>query len=188
MIDPGTNTEGEDVEDYCRRRWGGSGWTHSLKLEGKKDGAKFDNWKWWPHTLKAHQLVQYCCSNNNNNNKSGEEEKIIISSDKVNQLLFEAEYENGQNLSDVNVLLEIGKTLGIKDENDLAMYLALDKGKEQVQKDIAIGRQRYQISGVPHFIISSSDDDDDDQDRQSFSGAQKPKTFLSIFEALLAEE
>mmetsp|Transcript_6215 Transcript_6215/g.9554 ORF Transcript_6215/g.9554 Transcript_6215/m.9554 type:complete len:174 (-) Transcript_6215:280-801(-) len=173
MIDPGTNVQGEDMEAYCRRRWGGAGWTHSLKIEGKKDGAKFENWKWWPHTLKAHQLVQYCSEEEGNN----------IPSDKVNRLLFEAEYENGQNLSDVNVLVEIGKALGIQDEKDLALYLALDKGEEQVKRDIALGRQRYQISGVPHFIISSGD-----QDRQSFSGAQKPKAFLSIFEALAEEE
>ena len=43
IIDPGTNVDGETVESYCKRRWGGSGWTKSLKVEGRKDGANFAN-------------------------------------------------------------------------------------------------------------------------------------------------
>ena len=73
MIDPGTNINGETVEAYCRRRWGGAGWTHHLISEGKQDGAKFSDWQWWPHTLKAHQLVEYCSKNK------------ICSTDRVNQ-------------------------------------------------------------------------------------------------------
>ena len=102
MIDPGTNPKGETVEAYCHRRWDGSGWTQSMISDGKKDGANFGNWKWWPHTLKAHQLVQYCANQN-------------ISTDKVNQLLFQAEYENGENISNVDTLVAIGTDSGVKE-------------------------------------------------------------------------
>ena len=47
MIDPATNKDGETVEAYCRRRWGGSGWTRSMISSGKKDGATFSNWEWY---------------------------------------------------------------------------------------------------------------------------------------------
>lgn len=167
MIDPGTNPNGEAVEDYCIRRWGGSGWTRSLKTSGARDGAVFADWKWWPHTLKAHQLVQYC-------------ESKGISTDKANQRLFHAEYEKGQNLSDVSALVSIGKDLGVEDESDLSSYLLEDKGKIDVMTTIKTGRQRYKISGVPFFVVGS----DKTSRPYGFSGAQEAGTFLELFNEL----
>jgi predicted DsbA family dithiol-disulfide isomerase len=174
MIDPGTNVKGERVDAYCRRRWGGAGWTNHLKSEGQQDGANFMNWQWWPHTLKAHQLVQYCASKSNNNNS------ISISTDKVNKLLFRAEYEEGENISNVNTLVEIGKKLGVEAPEDLASYLSNDEGEIKVKEDIAIGRQRYKIKGVPFFIIET----ESSPRPHAFSGAQKSETFLDLFEEL----
>ena len=42
MIDPGTKAEGEEFEAYNIRRWGSSGWTHSLKRSGRQVGANFN--------------------------------------------------------------------------------------------------------------------------------------------------
>jgi hypothetical protein len=44
---------GEEYMAYNQRRWGGDGWTHSLRRSGKADGANFSDWKWWPNTLKV---------------------------------------------------------------------------------------------------------------------------------------
>lgn len=55
FIDPSTKAEGEDYKAYCRRRWGGDGWTNSLP--GKREGSKFQNWKVWPNTLLAVRLL-----------------------------------------------------------------------------------------------------------------------------------
>mmetsp|Transcript_108795 Transcript_108795/g.162727 ORF Transcript_108795/g.162727 Transcript_108795/m.162727 type:complete len:171 (-) Transcript_108795:22-534(-) len=170
MIDPGTNPKGETVEAYCRRRWGGAGWTKSLISEGKKDGAKFEDWKWWPHTLKAHQLIQYCASQG-------------ISTDKVNQLLFRTEYENGENISQVGTLVAIGQEAGVADTEELTSYLEKDKGEAKVKEEIAVGRQRYRISGVPFFVIGS----DSTARPYGFSGAQKSETFVELFEELSDE-
>jgi predicted DsbA family dithiol-disulfide isomerase len=166
MIDPGTNPNGESVEDYCRRRWGGSGWTRSLKTSGARDGAKFANWKYWPHTLKAHQLVQYC-------------ESKGISTDKVNQLLFQREYEEGENISNVPTLVSIGKDLGM-DEQDLSTYLSENRGEAEVKEAINSGRRRYNISGVPFFVVGS----DKTSRPYGFSGAQEPNTLLELFNEL----
>lgn len=57
QIDPGTATQGEEFETYCRRRWGSSGWTNHLRQQGKKDGALFADWKWWPNTLKVSSVT-----------------------------------------------------------------------------------------------------------------------------------
>ena len=186
QIDPGTAQMGETVGDYCRRRWGGSGWTNHLKSEGRKDGANFGDWKWWPNTSKAHQLIQFCESNG------------ISSTDRVNALLFQAEYEKGENISLVDVLVRIGQEAS--DENvgnanainadELRRYLTKDEGKAQVQRDIAFGREKYGISGVPYFIVSAEDGTPNLTKRRpyGFSGAQSSETFVELFEELAAED
>lgn len=168
MIDPGTALRGETVEDYCRRRWGGSGWTHSLKSSGKKDGALFADWKYWPNTLKAHQLIHFCSKNS------------ICSTDEANKHLFEAEYEKGQNISSEECLVAIGKNLGANEE-DLQKYLSQDQGADEVKKDINSGRRKYGISGVPYFIVGDSKESNKPY---GFSGAQEPDTFVELFENL----
>mmetsp|Transcript_3290 Transcript_3290/g.5685 ORF Transcript_3290/g.5685 Transcript_3290/m.5685 type:complete len:181 (+) Transcript_3290:150-692(+) len=176
MIDPGTAPSGETVSDYCRRRWGGAGWTNHLKSEGRKDGARFSDWKWWPNTSKAHQLVNYVDKNN------------ICSTDRVNALLFEAEYERGENISLVDVLVEVGQRAGVENVEDLRAYLTNDDGNSEVQREIMQGRRRYQISGVPFFIVSGPPKSDGSISRPyGFSGAQASDTFVEVFEELAAD-
>lgn len=194
QIDPGTAQMGEPLEDYCSRRWGGAGWTNRLKSEGRKDGADFSDWKWWPNTSKAHQLIQFCESNG------------ISSTDNVNALLFRAEYELGENISLVDVLVRIGQEandnngVGSTNDNimdDLRRYLTDDWGKARVEQDIAHGRRKYGISGVPHFIVSAEEESrgsngDKNRPRQrrpySFSGAQSPDTFVELFGEIEEQE
>ena len=197
QIDPATAPMGETLEDYCHRRWGGAGWTTRLKSEGRKDGARFSDWKWWPNTAKAHQLIQYCESNG------------ISSTDRVNALLFQAEYERGENISLVDVLVRVGQEAkdeisssssndndndnGDNNVDDLRRYLTKDEGKAQVERDIARGRQEYGISGVPYFIVSADEQVDSSKSSSSrrrqrrptgFSGAQASETFLELFEEI----
>lgn len=170
MIDPGTNPNGETVEAYCQRRWGGAGWTNRLKTEGKKDGAEFGNWQWWPHTSRAHQLVQYC------------DENDICSTDKVNQFLFRAQYENGENISDVTTLVQICKKLGLRaeKEDELTEYLAQEQGKTKMTQEIRNGSRQYGISGVPFFVVGK----ENSSRPYGFSGAQDSDTFVELFEEL----
>ncbi|KAL3929409.1 MAG: hypothetical protein SGBAC_012223 [Bacillariaceae sp.] len=172
MIDPNTDPKGETVDDYCKRRWGGAGWTTRLKQEGRKDGAQFSDWKWWPHTSRAHQLILYCAENK------------ICSTDKVNQYLFQAEYENGENISDVETLVKIGKELGLPEdkESELQEYLAKEQGKAAMEEEIRTGRQRYSIKGVPFFVVGK--DDRGKSRPYGLSGAQAKETFLELFEEL----
>jgi len=180
QIDPQTSPLGETVEDYCHRRWGGAGWTNRLKSEGRKDGAQFGDWKWWPNTSKAHQLIQYCESNG------------ISSTDRVNALLFRAEYERGENISLVDVLVRVGQEANDEsgddnnnlDRDDLSKFLTRNEGKARMQQDIARGRQQYGISSVPFFIISADTDAGNQRRPRGFSGAQSSDTFLEVFEEI----
>lgn len=186
QIDPNVIKTGEPLEDYCRRRWGSSNWLNGLKAKGRQDGANFGNIQWVPNTGKAHQLIHYCNS------------KGISSTDRVNALLFDAEYERGENISLVDVLVRIGKDASEEDADganalnidELRGYLERDEGHTEVQQEISFGRRKYGIKGVPHFIISAEDDTSGRSSQQrpyGFSGAQAPETFVEIFEELSEE-
>ncbi|CAB9524147.1 DSBA-like thioredoxin domain [Seminavis robusta] len=173
MIDPGTKREGEEYLAYNRRRWGGDGWTHSMKREGRKIGANFDNWKWWPNTTKAHQLVSYFAQRGGDTSRS-------------NQALFEALYEEGKNLSLIDTLVEIAVEkldLPPSEREDLRAFLAQDKAANEVQHEIDQGRRKYRISGVPYFVIGKKNRGKGEKP-YGFSGAQPPETFLEIFQEL----
>jgi predicted DsbA family dithiol-disulfide isomerase len=176
MIDPGTNKEGEDYMAYNRRRWGSDGWTHSLRRDGRKVGANFANWLWWPNTAKAHQLVSYFAR------KQGQSD----STSRSNQALFEALYEEGQNLSCVDTLVQVAVEklgLAVSEQDDLRTFLTQDRAASDVQREIAEGRRKYRISGVPYFVIGKEPCENGERS-YGFSGAQPPQAFLDIFKEL----
>lgn len=172
IIDPSINTSGEEFEAYNRKRWGSSGWTNHLKSEGSKDGATFQNWKWWPNTMKSHCLVKFA------------KERYGVESSLSNSVLFKALYEEGKNISLTDVLVQIGKDdLGLP-ENELRDYLVNEEGISEVKDVIRNGQRKYRISGVPFFIIGKDGSNDPPF---GISGAQKSKTFVNIFEELSEE-
>lgn len=173
QIDPSTKEDGEPMEAYCRRRWGGSGWTHHLKSEGRKDGAKFNNWKWWPNTMKGHQLVHFASEN------------CGVDTNQANAVLFRAMYEEGKNIALVSTLVDIGvQELNVPNRDQLKHYLENDLGADDVSRQISSSQRRYSISGVPFFVISSKETR---QQPYGLSGAQSSSTFLNVFEQIVSQ-
>lgn len=177
QIAPHMEENGVPFAEYCQRRWGDPDpkWMNHLKSEGRKDGANFGNMKWVPNTSRAHQLVHFCAS------------KGISSTDRLNALLFRAQYEDGKNVALVDVLVDIGKEAASEDgatldAEELRKYLALNEGKQDVDQEISMGTRKYGIRGVPHFIVSAGGDSR--ARPYSFSGAQNADTFVDIFEEL----
>lgn len=174
QIDPGTKIDGEEFEAYNRRRWGSSGWTGRLKTMGRQNGAMFSDWKWWPNTLRCHQLVALAKNHG-------------VSTHDSNAAIFKAMYENGQNVSLSNVLAEIAVEdlkLPLSHE-DVKSYLDNNEGSSDIQRDIAEGRQKFDISGVPFFVIGRNDSS---RPPYGMSGAQDPSTLRRVFENLLSEQ
>jgi len=170
QIDPGTAETGEEMEAYCRRRWGGSGWTQDLRRKGTSDHANFGNWKWWPNTAWAHQWVRYGV------------ERHGCDSDRLNAVLFDALYEKGANLSLTDTLVELGRQEFLScDAEALRDYLQNNKGQVEVQREIALGRRKYKIRGVPYFVVGAVGSD---RPPYGFSGAQPSSTFAEIFRDL----
>ena len=180
IIDPNTKTDGEEFEAYNIRRWGSSGWTHGLKRSGRKVGANFQSWKTWPNTLRAHQLIAYIT-----NPERNVDDKPTTS--ECNAAIFNAMYECGENVSLVDTLVNIGTDrLGVaaNEVDDLRLHLENNVGAKYVMKDIQTGRKRYQIQGVPFFVIGAVDGKQSLGRPYGFSGAQDSSTFVDIFEEL----
>lgn len=201
VIDPKTKGEGEEYLAYNRRRWGSDGWTQHLRREGRQVGANFSNWKWWPNTFKAHQLVCFFEHRQkhqrernapDNVDRTGETDITSL----CNEAMFQALYEEGYNLSDVEILTEkvAGEKLGLSspaEKQALKNYLLEDVGAAQVQLDIQEGRQQYNIKGVPFFVIGVQHQKavgdtnlENGSTPYAFSGAQSIETFLEIFDEL----
>lgn len=174
IIDPNAALEGEEFEAYSRRRWGSSSWTNRLKQEGRKSGAAFQNWIWWSNTLRSHRLVRFA------------QERYGVETGKSNAAIFNALYEEGQNVSLLDTLVRIGTNdLNLPDANELRGYLESSEGEAEVKAEMERGRRMYQISGVPFFVIGK---EGGDGDPYGLSGAQKEETLLKVFEELSEEK
>jgi len=100
-------------------------------------------------------------------------------------------YECGENVSLVETLVEIGREkLGITDGEapDLRSHLENNVGAKDVMKEIQLGRRRYNIQGVPYFIVGAVVDGNVESsslgEPYGFSGAQDASAFVEIFEEL----
>eukprot|EP00438_Fugacium_kawagutii_P001115 Skav218106 [mRNA] locus=scaffold759:89338:89910:- [translate_table: standard] len=161
IIDPSTAAGGEEYLAYNKRRWGGDGWTYSLREQGRRVGAPFENWKWWPNTLKAHCLVHLA-------------QQKGIASATTKAMLFEALYEKGANLSSSKVLAELAQQLGLSKEEVLD-YLESRQGEQEVLELVRAGQDVVQ-GGVPFFIVRGAGRP------LGFSGAQPSAQLLQILE------
>ena len=99
MIDPQTAPDGEAYAEYNRRRWGGDGWTHSMKRMGRKEGAPYANWVTWPNTTHCSRLLLLA-----------EEHGM---GDAVIGRLYAACYEEGQNVSLRSTVARIAAEVGV---------------------------------------------------------------------------
>jgi predicted DsbA family dithiol-disulfide isomerase len=172
VIDPGTDPDGEDLEAYCARRWGGSGWTRHLRREGRKSGANFADWRWWPSTWKVHQFVEY----------GKEFHGDDTDAHRLKSVLFEALYESGYNPSSVEALVGIARSQGWDDIDRLRRYLEDDVGLGAVHADIQAGRRQYGVSSVPYFVVGI--EPKTESLPYGLSGAQPASAFVRIFHEL----
>ena len=109
------------------------------------------------------------------------------STSECNAAIFDAMYERGENVSIVDTLVKIGtECLGVSphEVDDLKNHLENNVGAKDVMKDIQTGRRRYQIQGVPFFVIGAVEGEESLGRPYGFSGAQDSSTFIDIFEEL----
>ena len=95
---------------------------------------------------------------------------------KLKEALFEAYFVNGENISDKQTLLEIAGNVGLDVEKS-EETLNQKKYASEVRDDINLA-QRYDIQGVPFFIINN---------KYALSGAQPVTAFAQALDKISAE-
>ncbi len=82
------------------------------------------------------------------------------STSECNAVIFDTMYKRGENVLLTEMLVRIStERLGVVDAEvpDLRTFLETNAGTKDVMREIQSGRRRYNIQGVPHFIVGAMD-------------------------------
>ena len=144
--------------DYIARKFGtrGKGNYERVAKVGETVGIPFafDKIEVQPNTLNAHRLLHYA--------------EQHARQEEVAEVLFNAYFIEGANLTDIDTLAGIAKKAGL-DGEAAKVYLASDTDRETVAGADAEARNAG-IGGVPYFIFNRA---------VGVSGAQDPETLLN---------
>ncbi|GAC1042130.1 DsbA family oxidoreductase [Rhizobium sp. No.120] len=156
-LNPDYPPEGVDQKKALEQKLGGAervAQGHKMLTElGREVGIKFDfdAIKIGPNTLDAHRLIHWSVT------ESREKQ------DKVVDALFKANFEEGRNVGDHAVLLDVAEEAGL-DRSVIATLLASDADRDLIIGEIDAA-QKIGVNGVPFFIFDQ---------QYAVSGAQTP--------------
>ena len=156
-LNPDYPPEGVDQKKSLEEKLGGAervAQAHKMLTDfGKEVGINFnfEAIKIGPNTLDAHRLIHWAMIE--------DREKA----DKVVNGLFKANFEEGRNVGDHAVLLDVAEKAGL-DRAVTASLLSSDADKDLVVEEIE-SAQKMGVNGVPFFIFDQ---------QYAVSGAQTP--------------
>ena len=163
-LNPDYPPEGVDQKSALEAKLGGADAVkrghEMLTGLGREVGIAFDfdAIRIGPNTLDAHRLIHWAMI-------EGRELQ-----DKVVDLLFKANFEEGKNVGDHAVLLDIAEQAGLQ-RAVIAPLLASEADKDTVIAEIAAA-QKMGVNGVPFFIVDQ---------QYAVSGAQTPDVLANAF-------
>lgn len=157
QLNPDLPAEGIPRVDYIARKFGtrGKGNYERVAKVGESVGIPFafDKIEVQPNTLNAHRLLGYA-------EQHGRQHEVA-------EVLFNAYFIEGANLTDVDTLAAVAKQGGL-DEAAAKAYLAGDTDRDAVEK-ADIEARNAGIGGVPFFIFNRA---------VAVSGAHEPETLV----------
>ena len=156
QLNPDLPAAGIPRSEYITRKFGARGNTYErVSKVGETVGIPFafNNIKVQPNTVNAHRLLHYA-------EQQGKQ-------DAVAEVLFEAYFINGANITDIDTLAAVGAKGGLDLEQTRA-WLASDAERDVVVSADEEARNAG-IGGVPFFIFNRA---------VGVSGAQDPETLL----------
>lgn len=171
QLNPDHPPEGVDHQKVLAEKLGGAANVarihENLKALGRDVGIAYDfeAIKIGPNTLDAHRLIHW----------AGIEG--METQDAVVTALFKANFEQGRNVGDHAVLVEIAQAAGL-DAKVIGTLLQSDADKDVVKESIA-QVQGMGVTGVPFFIVDG---------KYAISGAQTPDVLANAFRQIAAEK
>ncbi|MFS8110804.1 DsbA family oxidoreductase [Rhizobium jaguaris] len=156
-LNPDYPPEGVDQKKALEQKLGGAervAQGHKMLTDlGREVGINFDfeAIKIGPNTLDAHRLIQW----------AGTEDRE--KQEKVVSALFKANFEEGRNVGDNAVLLDIAEKAGL-DRSVIATLLSSNADRDLIVGEIDAA-QKIGVTGVPFFIFDQ---------QYAVSGAQTP--------------
>jgi predicted DsbA family dithiol-disulfide isomerase len=168
QLDPTVPDGGYDYHAHMQAKFGGKNAVDAkfdqVRETGKSVGIPFNFLaiKVAPNTLNAHRLISFCAG----------DKKL---QDTVVKRLFQAFFEEGQDIGDISVLGDIAAQCGLV-AAEIESMLESDDHLNDVKTEIA-NASRMGISGVPCFIF---------EQKYAVSGAQAPETLANAI-AQIAE-
>lgn len=165
QLAPEVPDDGVDRQTYYREKFGNTGrmeeMVQRLIEAGETLGIQFafDNIAIQPNTRRSHALIALA---------EGDQQ------DAVKEAILSAFFEQGHDIGDRDVLVQIGEAAGL---DGAAVRAALDdeEGLASVDRHAQAARGMG-VSGVPTFIFDQ---------QQAFSGAQDEALFLQVIDELV---
>ena len=133
-------------------------WNQSVYPMAKERGLSLSLPPVQPRSRKAHEAAEFA------------RESGLL--DEMSRALFRAFFEEGQDLGDLEVLLDVGESIGL-DRSDLREALEKDRYTEKVVEDEHLAQQ-VGITGVPALVITGG------RHAYLLSGAQPVETVREV--------
>ncbi|MDO1583645.1 DsbA family oxidoreductase [Rhizobium oryzicola] len=168
-LNPDYPPEGVDQKAALEAKLGGAEkvrGAHQMLTElGREVGINFDfdAIKIGPNTLDAHRLIHWAGT------ESREAQEQVVSA------LFKANFEEGRNVGDHAVLLDIAEKAGLNPQV-IGTLLQSDADSDLIVSEIQAAQQMG-VNGVPFFIIDQ---------QYAVSGAQTPDVLADAFRQIAA--
>ena len=145
QLDPTLPKEGKDRKQYLEDKFGGAAGAEqayaAVRAAGAEEGIpfQFDRIEVSANTLDAHRVIRWASSLG------------LPAQHQVVDLLFKAYFEEGKNLGDDAVLIEVAEKAGLEPPV-VERLLSGDADRDTVSAEIDQARQMG-VTGVPCFII-----------------------------------
>ncbi|BCW89240.1 hypothetical protein sos41_23970 [Alphaproteobacteria bacterium SO-S41] len=166
QLDPNVPREGVDRKDYMRAKFGDQprvkGMSETIKEFGAQLGIAFDFDKQTrrPNTIDSHRLIKWAAG--------------VGVQDAVVEALFKAYFEDGKDVGDAAVLIEIAAACGMDGEL-VEELLASDADREMVLSEAARAGEMG-VQGVPAYVFEG---------RYIITGAQDAAVLVRVIDKVL---
>ncbi len=167
QLNPDMPREGMDRDDYLRAKFGDKAGKvyDGIRAHAESLGIEidFDAIKRTPNTLDAHRLIHWAGIENR-------QEEVV-------DALFEANFREGRDIGDHDVLADIADGAGL----DAAVVRKLLKSDadEQMIRDRDAHSRQMGVGGVPTFIVAQ---------KHAVQGAQATDLWLKVIDEIMAGE